>query len=87
MFQLVNPKGITVIISSVTAYTSSASDLANEVLVMFIVFAITTIGSTCTWTLFGIVIGQFLGTPARLRGFNIVMAGLLIASLLPALLS
>ena len=87
MFQLVNPKGITVIISSVTAYTSSASDLANEVLVMFIVFAITTIGSTCTWTLFGIVIGRFLGTPARLRGFNIIMAVLLIASLLPALLS
>ncbi|XDZ67614.1 LysE family translocator [Alphaproteobacteria bacterium LSUCC0226] len=87
MFQLVNPKGITVIISSVTAYTSSASDLANEVLVMFIVFTITTVGSTCTWTLFGMVIGRFLGTPARLSRFNIIMAGLLVASLLPIVIS
>lgn len=36
MFQLVNPKGITVIISSVTAYTSSAANLASEMLVIFI---------------------------------------------------
>ena len=87
MFQLVNPKGITVIISSVTAYTSSATSLASEVLVMFIVFAVVTMGSTCIWTLFGMVIGQFLGTERRLRLFNIVMAMLLLASLLPALIT
>ena len=86
MFQLINPKGITVIISSVTAYTSSAANLASEILVIFIVLALVTIGSTCAWTLFGILIGQFLKTETRLRLFNIVMASLLLASLLPVLL-
>jgi threonine/homoserine/homoserine lactone efflux protein len=87
MFQLVNPKGITVIISSVTAYTSSAANLASEVLAIFMVLALVTIGSTCTWTLFGILIGQFLKTETRLRLFNIIMASLLLVSLLPVLLS
>jgi threonine/homoserine/homoserine lactone efflux protein len=85
MFQLVNPKGITVIISSVTAYTSSAANLANEVLVIFIVLALVTFAATCTWTLFGILIGQFLKTETQLRLFNILMASLLLASLLPIL--
>ena len=48
MFQLVNPKGVSVIISSVTAYTSSATTLASEVFVMFVVFSLVTIGSTFT---------------------------------------
>ena len=59
MFQLVNPKGVSVIISSVTAYTSSATAVASEVFVLFIVFSFVTVGSTFTWTLFGLVIGRF----------------------------
>ena len=86
MFQLVNPKGVSVIISSVTAYTSSATAVANEVFVLFIVFSIVTIGSTCAWTLFGLVIGQILYTQRRLRLFNITMAGLLLVSLLPVII-
>jgi threonine/homoserine/homoserine lactone efflux protein len=83
MFQLVNPKGVSVIISSVTAYTSSASAVASEVFVMFVVFSFVTVGSTCTWTLFGLVIRQVLNTQKRLRLFNVTMASLLLASLLP----
>ncbi len=83
MFQLVNPKGVSVIISSVTAYTSSANTVASEVLVLFVVFSFVTIGSTFTWTLFGLVIRQVLNTEKRLRLFNITMAILLLISLLP----
>ena len=86
MFQLVNPKGVSVIISSVTAYTSSASTLASEVLVLFVVFSIVTVGSTVTWTLFGLVIRQILNTEKRLRLFNITMASLLLVSLLPVVI-
>ena len=71
------------IISSVTAYTSSASAVASEVFVMFVVFSFVTVGSTCTWTLFGLVIRQVLNTQKRLRLFNVTMASLLLASLLP----
>jgi len=84
MFQLVNPKGVSVIISSVTAYTSSATTVASEVFVLFVVFSFVTVGSTITWTLFGLVIRQVLNTQKKLRLFNITMASLLLISLLPA---
>ena len=87
IFQLVNPKGISVIISSVTAYTSSANEMASEVFVLFVVFSFVTIGSTCAWTLFGMIIGQALNSEKRLRLFNCAMASLLFASLLPVILS
>ena len=87
MFQLVNPKGVSVIISSVTAYTSSATAVASEVFVLFVVFALVTVGSTFTWTLFGLVIRKVLNTQKRLRLFNITMASLLLVSLLPVVLT
>ena len=86
MFQLVNPKGVSVIISSVTAYTSSATTVASEVFVLFVVFSFVTIGSTLSWTLFGLVIGQVLNTRKRLRLFNIIMASLLLVSLMPIII-
>ena len=87
VFQLINPKGVSVIISSVTAYTSSATALASEVFVLFVVFSLVTIGSTLTWTLFGLVIRQVLNTKKRLRLFNVAMASLLLASLLPLVIT
>ena len=87
MFQLVNPKGVSVIISSVTAYTSSATTVASEVFVLFVVFSFVTVGSTITWTLFGLVIGQVLHTPKRLQLFNITMASLLLISLIPVIIT
>ena len=71
--------------ADMSRYVTKAN-LASEVLVIFIVLVLVTIGSTCTWTLFGILIGQFLKTENRLRLFNTVMASLLLASLLPVLL-
>ena len=87
LFQFVNPKGVSVIISSVTAYTSSATTLASEVFVLFVVFSLVTVGSTLTWTLFGLVIGKVLNTQKRLRLFNIAMASLLLVSLLPVFIT
>ena len=83
LFQMVNPKVISVIISAVTAYTSTAAALANEVVIMLIVFSAVTITATCTWTIFGVVIRNFLRRPGRLRWFNSLMALLLLTSLIP----
>ena len=83
LFQMVNPKGVSVIISAVTAYTSTAAALANDVVIMLIVFSAVTIAATCTWTVFGVVIRDFLRRPGRLRWFNSLMALLLLASLIP----
>jgi len=83
LFQMVNPKGISVIISAVTAYTSTVAALANDVVIMLIVFSAVTIAATCTWTVFGVFIRDFLRRPGRLRWFNSLMALLLLASLIP----
>ena len=86
-FQLVNPKAITVIISSVTAYTSTAENVGAEVTILLAVFAIVTICATCTWAVFGTAIAHLLTSQTRLRRFNITMALLLVASLLPSILT
>ena len=86
-FQLVNPKANTVIISSVTAYTSTAENVGAEVTLLLVVFSAATIFATCTWAVFGIAIAHFLTSQTRLSQFNITMALLLVASLLPSILS
>ena len=85
-FQLINPKGITVIISSVTAYSSTAENIARDVTILLLVFAFVALISTCTWTVFGISIARLLTDQRRLRRFNIMMAALLVASLLPVII-
>ena len=85
-FQLINPKGITVVISSVTAYTSTAENVGTEVTILLFVFAIVTFSSACTWAIFGTGIARLLTSQARLRKFNVTMALMLLMSLLPPIL-
>jgi len=85
MFQIVNPKSVAVIISSVSAYTTDAESLAGEVLILVLVFFLVTIISTTTWCLFGTAIGRLFVNPVSLRRFNICMASLLLASMAPIL--
>ena len=86
-FQLINPKSITVIISSVTAFTSTAENVGTEVTILLVVFAAVTICATCTWAVFGTAIAHLLTSQTRLRQFNITMSLLLVASLLPSILA
>ena len=86
-FQLINPKAITVIISSVTAYTSTAENVGAEVTILLVVFATSTICATCTWTVFGTAIAHLLNNKNRLHQFNITMALLLLASLFPSIIA
>ena len=85
-FQLVNPKAITVIISAVTAYTSTAANFGAEITIILFIFASATICATCTWAVFGTAITYLFTSQTRLRQFNITMALLLVASLLPSIL-
>ena len=85
-FQLVNPKAITVIISAVTAYTSTAANVGAEITIILFIFASATICATCTWAVFGTAITYLFTSQTRLRQFNITMALLLVASLLPSIL-
>ncbi len=83
LFQAVNPKGVSVIFSTVSAYTTDVDSLASEISVLLTVFVLTTIGATTSWCLFGTAISRIFITRRKLRLFNVTMAFLLILSLIP----
>ena len=83
LFQAVNPKGVSVIISTVSAYTSDADSLASEISILVTIFVLATIGATTSWCLFGTAIARIFNTERKLRLFNVGMAILLILSLIP----
>lgn len=82
-FQLINPKGFSILLSAFAAFTSDAYDQTTQILVIMGVFAIVTLSSSCTWCLFGTMIGRFLKEDRTLLIFNIFMATMLLVSLIP----
>lgn len=87
VFQWVNPKGVTVTISTITAYTGASTTPYFDLSVIMVVFFATTLGSTLAWTVAGQIIGSFLKNERARRIFNYMMALLLVISLLPVILS
>ncbi|BAM88050.1 putative transporter, LysE family [Bradyrhizobium oligotrophicum S58] len=82
LFQWVNAKGWVMVISTITAYAAIARFPANVALQVAISFVMA-VGSTITWTLFGTALRPLLSSERAVRGFNILMAVLLLASLYP----
>lgn len=83
-FQWVNPKAWAIAVGAVATFTTLRGDLLVEVVVMSLVFFLVTFPSASIWTVFGLFIGRFLHTPGRLKAFNWFMAGLLVVSIIPA---
>jgi len=84
-FQWMNPKALIVVFSAITAYMSNGPAFLVSLTSITIIFFIVTILSTVLWCWLGTIIAHFLSTPRAYRIFNISMAILLVASLLPAL--
>lgn len=82
MFQWVNVKGWVAVIGTITAYAGIANFPFNIVIQVLTFLAMGT-ASITIWTLFGSALRPFLTSPQAVRGFNIVMALLLLASLYP----
>jgi threonine/homoserine/homoserine lactone efflux protein len=82
LFQWVNVKGWVMVIGTVTAYAAIASYPWNIVLQTLLTLWMGLL-STVTWTLFGTSLQSLVKSPGVVRGFNIVMAVLLLASLIP----
>jgi len=82
MFQWVNVKGWVAIIGTITAYAAIANFPLNIVLQVLIFLAMGA-ASITVWTLFGTALRPVLTSPRAVRGFNIAMALLLLASLYP----
>ncbi|RJL05819.1 LysE family translocator [Paracoccus aestuarii] len=82
-FQWVNPKAWAMCLSAVTIYAPDRS-LAS-VLIVAGAFALVSLPAISVWAWLGTVIRAWLSSPARLRVFNLTMAGLLVLSLYPML--
>lgn len=86
LFQWVNPKAWMMVTGAIAAYTTGAG-FGVELTLLVLVFAAVGFCSSLTWAAAGQAIARWLTTPARRRAFNIALGVLLLASILPMLMS
>ena len=82
MFQWINAKGWVMVISTITAYAAIAAfpwNIAIQVGISLILGAV----SCSAWAVFGSALRPLLSSRTAVRTFNIIMALLLLASLIP----
>jgi threonine/homoserine/homoserine lactone efflux protein len=82
LFQWVNVKGWVMVIGTITAYAGIARfpwNIAIQVAVCLLLGVV----ATSIWTLSGTSLRALMTSPRAVRAFNIVMAALLLASLIP----
>jgi threonine/homoserine/homoserine lactone efflux protein len=85
LFQWVNPKAWMLAAAAVTTFTDPARPLLPQVLLVSAVFTAVSMPCLLVWAGLGAGAGRLLREPGRLRAFNIAMALLLVASLVPIL--
>lgn len=85
LFQWVNPKAWVIALSAVATYTT-AQGVVVQAAVLAAIFLLVTLPVLAGWTLVGVGAARLLRSRAALRGFNLTMAALLLASLAPLLL-
>jgi len=82
LFQLVNPKAWTVALIVTVSYTDPSRYLASLML-LIAVFAVVNVPSIGLWSLSGQVLKRVLGEGKYVVPFNVAMAILLVASMVP----
>ncbi|MAQ82369.1 MAG: hypothetical protein CMH12_11395 [Maritimibacter sp.] len=85
LFQWVNPKAWTMVLAAITLY-APGRDLPAIGLVIA-TFAVISLPVISLWAAAGQQARRLLDKPARIRTFNWTMAGLLVLSLIPVLLT
>jgi threonine/homoserine/homoserine lactone efflux protein len=83
-FQWINPKAWAIAVSALTAYAVS-ENYTRSVAIVAVVFGLVTAPCIALWVLFGTAMRRVLSNPRFVRPFNIVMAGLLVASIIPVI--
>lgn len=82
VFQWINPKAVVACLGAVALFMPA--DWAHtDFALLLLVFALATILATMTWAAFGAALSRFLHNPRHARVFNIAMAVLLVASIVP----
>ena len=83
LFQTINPKGISFLLSIMGAQVSDAQPLLPQLIPLFILLPAFTVLSAVTWTMFGTAIGKLMQSQGAFRVFNLIMASLLVACVIP----
>jgi threonine/homoserine/homoserine lactone efflux protein len=81
-----NPKGWVTALGALAAYTTAAGSVLAQTSIIAAVLAVVCGISVTIWAAFGNAISGLLATQRLRKIFNVSMAGLLIASLLPVYL-
>jgi threonine/homoserine/homoserine lactone efflux protein len=84
-FQWVNPKAWVMAVGAVTGYTTLKGDFFLEVLIISATYLIMSLPVLSLWVTCGTMVRRWLSEPHHIRAFNIVMALLLLASIVPLL--
>ena len=84
-FQWVNPKAWALMLGATALFTTPGGDHVFQVIVIALAFGLVCLPNGVVWCLFGRAIARFLADDRHRRVFNIVMAVLLIASVVPTL--
>ena len=84
-FRWVNPKAWVMALSALSTYAGLADDYFRSVLLITALCATITVPCSRAWTLFGSSLRRFLANPRVTRAFNLTMAALLVASIVPIL--
>jgi threonine/homoserine/homoserine lactone efflux protein len=83
LFQTINPKGISFLLSIMGAQVSDSEPLLPKLVPLFILLPTFTVLSAVTWTMFGTAIGKLMQSQGAFRVFNLIMASLLVACVIP----
>ena len=81
-FQWINPKAWVIAVSALTAY-SVTDDYAVSVAAVALTYLAIGLPSSGAWVVFGSAMRRVLGDETRVRPFNLTMAALLVASIVP----
>jgi threonine/homoserine/homoserine lactone efflux protein len=84
LFQWVNPKAWVAAAGAIVTYTDGRT--ITPALIMGAIFLVASFGAVALWTVIGAGAGRMLRSPQALRRFNVGMALLLAASVVPMLL-
>jgi len=82
LFQWVNPKALIAVFSTMSLFIRPER-AHGDVLIVGLVFFFVSIGAVLTWTGFGTALRRVLRDDSKRRAFNIAMAVLLVASIVP----
>jgi threonine/homoserine/homoserine lactone efflux protein len=81
-FQWMNPKAVIAALSAIALYLRPGHE-TPDLLVMLVVFGVSTILAVATWAGFGVALRRYLRDPVHARIFNVAMGLLLVASIAP----